>query len=773
MRIVAVLVLFLLALPVPHHVAAQDVPYGLAAAEAKSLDRQSLALFARRVLALAPVDRLPPGSHERTSVGIASGAATAAPGQREPHVPSSADPAALRRFFLDLYAEARPGTPEGRRAAVATYRGLLRQRMDALDPVVAERLCAWFETHAANSVEALDRQLSRHAGAATVALDEAIEIAEAYADHLLLETFGSATAETIEALRADRFVVDDAILIRTPEGASLSATLVRPAGENAPLETAMYFTIYSDRARNRRIAAMAAAHGYAGIVVNARGKLDSPDAIRPYETEAADTVAAIEWVARQPWSDGRVGMYGGSYTGFAAWAATKRRPEALKTIVPYVAAIPGQGLPMENGVFLNANYAWAFYVTNNRTLDREVNDDRGRWASLNENWYRSGRAYREIDAIDGTPNPWLQRWLEHPTYDGYWQAMVPYGEEFGQIDIPVLSITGYYDDGQISAVHYLKEHYRHDSDAEHHLVIGPYDHFGAQQEFKPETLRDSPVDPVAQFNTTELTFAWFDHVFRGAPKPAILKDRINYQVMGANRWRHAPSIAAMSAARSRLFLASGTAASGRMRLTADRSEAGGEVVRRVDFSDRQTTDAGYYPFPIVDTAPNFSEGLVFESEPFEQPVEISGGFSGRFRVRSNRRDFDFFAALYELRPDGSSFALSYYVGRASQTRDLARRDLLSPGEVVDLPFDRTRLVSKRFAAGSRLVLVVDILKNGFHQVNYGTGGAVAEETIADAGTPLEVEWLPGSFIEVPLSHVDASAAVDARASGEPPSPDSR
>jgi hypothetical protein len=755
MRIVAILVLLLLTLPVPQHVAAQDVPYGIAAADTESLDRQSQALFARRALTLAPVGRLLPGSQERASVGIASGDTTAAAGLHGPLAPPSANPAALRQFFLGLYAEARPET-RGQRAAIATYRRLLRQRMDALDPVAAERLCAWFETHAANATGALDRQLSHHAGAATVALNEAVEIANAYADYLLFDTFGTATGETIGALRADRFVVDDAILIRTKEGVSLSATLVLPKSANAPLVTAMYFTIYSDRVRNRQIAAMAAAHGYAGIVVNARGKLDSPDTIRPYETEATDTVAAIEWIVRQPWSDGRVGMYGGSYTGFAAWAATKHRPEALKTIVPYVAAIPGQGLPMENGVFLNANYAWAFYVTNNRTLDRAVNGDRSRWASLNEKWYRSGRAYRDIDAIDGTPNPWLQRWLEHPTYDGYWQAMVPYGGEFEEIDIPVLSITGYYDDGQISATHYLKEHYRHKPDAEHYLVIGPYDHFGAQQAFKPESLRGYSVDPVAQIDTIELTFGWFDHVFRGSPKPPVLADRINHQVMGTNRWRHAPSVEAMSAARETFFLTDSSAASGRMSLTADRPGAVDGLSRRVDFSDRTTTSAGYYPYPIIEAAPDFSEGLVFESEPFEQPVEISGGFSGSFRVKANKKDFDFFAALHELRQDGSSFALSYYVGRASQTRDLARRDLLVPGKVVDLPFDRTRLVSRRLAAGSRIVLVVDILKNDFHQINYGTGGAVSDETIADAGTPLEVEWQAGSFIQVPVSRGEAA-----------------
>jgi predicted acyl esterase len=71
-------------------------------------------------------------------------------------------------------------------------------------------------------------------------------------------------------------------------------------------------------------------------------------------------------------------------------------------------------------------------------------------------WYASGRPYRQIDQVDGTPNPWLQRWLDHPSYDAYWQAMVPYGDQFNDIRIPVLTITGYYDDGQISALQYFR-----------------------------------------------------------------------------------------------------------------------------------------------------------------------------------------------------------------------------------------------------------------------------------------------------------------------------
>lgn len=201
-------------------------------------------------------------------------------------------------------------------------------------------------------------------------------------------------------------------------------------------------------------------------------------------------------------------------------------------------------------VFLSANYGWAFYVANGPMLDNDTYDQDERWSQLPRRWYASGRPYRQIDQVDGTPNPWLQRWLAHPSYDAYWQAMVPYGDQFNDIRIPVLTITGYYDDGQISALQYFKEHLRHRPDADHALLIGPYDHRGAQSALKPMELRDYAVDPAAQFDTPAVTFQWLDHVLRGAPRPVLVPDRVNYQLMGTNRWGHVPSLEAILCHRS-------------------------------------------------------------------------------------------------------------------------------------------------------------------------------------------------------------------------------
>lgn len=642
-----------------------------------------------------------------------------------------------------LHAQALAATPQEREAA---YAAAFAAHFASLDDLQAKQAHFWFGGDPGSAMQDLRAAVERLEGPDGLTLDAALDLARRQA---LVDALAAAAGADalIAADDASRFVVDEDVLIRTSQGVTLSAVVARSRRAGSPLPTAMQFTIYTEPAANREIALQAAARGYVGVVVDSRGKRLGTDAIRPYETEVDDASAAVGWIARQPWSDGRVAMYGGSYSGFAAWAAAKRMPPALKAIAPWAAAIPGFGLPMENNVFLNANYAWPFYVASDRLLDREVYADAGRWQRLPERWYASGRPYREIDLVDGTPNPWLQRWLSHPAYDAYWQAMVPFGEEFARIDIPVLTITGYYDDTQISALRYFTEHLRHRPDAAHDLLIGPYDHFGAQASIKPRRVGGYGIDPVAQFDTVELTFQWLDHVLRGGPRPALLRDRVNYQLMGANEWRHAPSLGA--AADATTFHLSGTAC-GRYRCLSRAPQATAPLVQRVDFADRSTQGHGYYPDPVVRDGVVPGSGFGFVSAPFDRPTSVVGTFAGELTLRIDRRDLDFSVSLYELMADGRAMQLSYYVGRASHARDLTRRELLVPGEWTTVPFERSRMTARRLEAGSRLLVVVDVLKDARHQVNMGTGGDVSDESIADARQPMTVEWHPRSTIRLPL-----------------------
>ncbi|MBV8255860.1 MAG: CocE/NonD family hydrolase [Chitinophaga sp.] len=539
----------------------------------------------------------------------------------------------------------------------------------------------------------------------------------------------------------------DSVAIHTNDGAHISAIVVREKGRYPPLPTALTFTIYADGKSLTR-AKMAAAHGYVGIVAFSRGKGWSPDSIAPYEHEVQDVNSVIDWIIQQPWSNGKVGMYGGSYDGFSQWAATKKLHPALKTIVPYVAAIPGIGLPMENNIFLNANYGWAFYTTNNRTLDNNVYNDPIRWRTMQQQWFHSGVAYRKIDSIDGVSNPWLQRWLRHPDYDAYWQSMVPYGQEFANISIPVLTIEGYYDDGQISGLRYLQEHYKYNPHAQHYLVIGPYDHFGAQRGGTPQ-LRGYTVDSTALINTSQLTFEWLDYILQNGKKPALLKDKINFEVMGANEWRHVSSIEKMNNDTLTFYLC-GKPSQGAYTLSAKHPTDTSYLLQSIDLADRNTWLNDYYPNPIIRDSLDTTNGLFFLSEPLEKAIDMNGCFTGELLACINKRDMDIGVVLYELMADGRYFNLSYFLGRASYAKDMTQRHLLQPGKLETIPFSRTRMVSKRLEKGSRLLVVLNINKNPFAQINYGTGKDVSDETIHDAGGPLQIKWYSGSYIKVPV-----------------------
>lgn len=539
------------------------------------------------------------------------------------------------------------------------------------------------------------------------------------------------------------------ILIKTREGGTISGMVARKKGDKSKKPVILQFTIYvRDKGRDLESIKQSVDKGYVGVIAYTRGKRYSPDEIFPYEHDARDAYDLIDWISKQDWCDGRVGMYGGSYNGFTQWAAAKKLHPALKTIVPYVANRPGLGLPMENNVFINPNYEWSFYVGNNKYLDTLAGNDRQRFRRMQNRWWDAGVAYNKLDSIDGTPNRLFQRWINHPSFDEYWQNMAPYKEDFAQIDIPVLSIDGYYNDSQNSGLYYVREHYRYKPNAEHYLIIGPYSHFGAQQQGSPE-INGYKVDKDALINTPEITYQWFDYIFNKGKKPEILKDKINYQVMGANEWRSAPSIEEMSNGVLKLYLSTEKAGDF-YALKSEKPVDKDFHYQEVDFADREIWNNSYYPDPIILEEVDRRNGFNFISEPLEEPMLVNGSFIGELKASINKKDLDFGVTLYEVMPDGNYFHLSYIVGRASYAQDITQRTLLTPHKIESIPFTNTHLVSKKLSKGSRLLVYINVNKNPFSELNYGTGKEVTTESIADAGEPLKVKWYNSSFVEIPV-----------------------
>lgn len=546
-------------------------------------------------------------------------------------------------------------------------------------------------------------------------------------------------------LKADvarRFLIDDGVLIPTPDGAKIAALVVRPRStETAKLTALLNFTIYARDDWSLSDAVKMAAHGYAGVVAYTRGKGRSPESvIVPYLHDGADAATVIEWLAREPWSDGRVGMFSGSYNGFTQWAAAKHHPSALKAIATHATNAPGVDTPMQGGVFQSFIYPWPFYTTDTKNLDDDTYDDLARWSGLKRKWYSSGRPYRDLDKIDGKPNPIFDTWLDHPSYDAFWQRLIPYKQEFAGIDIPVFVETGYYDGGMVGALYYLEQHYKYRPSVDHRMLVGPYHHIAMQTGVLAK-VDGYEVDKAALIDLQGVRLQWFDHVFRGAPLPEILSGRVNFEVMGANAWRHVSTLAEMATERKRLYL-SGRREGDRL-LFNDASSKELPPELAVDFRDR--SDVDFHP-PAG--TPDMRNSLVFETEPLKQPLEVDGVFRGRLAVVANKRDFDLAVDFYELKPGGEYLDLASYLGRVSYMQDPTHRQLLQPGRARTLEFQSQKLTSRLLAPGSRIIAVVGVPKIPHIQINYGTGRDVSSESIADAGEPLRIRWQAGSYFEL-------------------------
>jgi putative CocE/NonD family hydrolase len=648
-------------------------------------------------------------------------------------------------LILDMYARAKASEAERRVPFAQGFTQAYEDVVPQLNDQDAYTVTRWLETSPAVFRYALQKLFDQQRPDDSVGQSEAVALIRAYLSFEAYRSFGPLVASLDAAEDRRRYAVDNEILIKTPDGASIAAVLVRPQTLSKPLPTLLEFTIYD--ARN--YAKECAAHGYVGVVAYTRGTHGSPRHVVPYQYDGDDARAVINWIAKQPWSDGRVGMYGDGYSGFTPWAAAKRLPPALKAIATAAATAPGIDFPMAGNIFQNSAYRWSSYVTNTKTSDDNTYYDDALWRALDQKWYITGSRYRDMGLLHGKPNPIFIRWLNHPSYDRYWQEMIPYREQFAHINIPVLTTTGYYSGSEPGALYYFMQHHRYNPHADHTLLIGPYDD-AVMQRGALATLQGYQVDPAALVDLRELRYEWFDHVFKGSALPPLLKNRVNYEVMGTNEWRHAPSLDAMAKGSLKFYLDAAVAGDGH-RLTQRKNSKPAFTLQTVNLADR--TDAGWTPsIDLISTSLATRNDVMFVSEPLAKPTQFNGLFSGRLDFTVNKMDMDLNIILFERLASGEYIRLfsPTYDIRASYARDRVHRHLLRAGERQELTFTSERMTSRQLQQGSRLVMVLGINKRPDHEINYGTGNDVSEETIADGNIPIKIRWHNDSYIEIPI-----------------------
>jgi putative CocE/NonD family hydrolase len=240
---------------------------------------------------------------------------------------------------------------------------------------------------------------------------------------------------------------------------------------------------------------------------------------------------------------------------------------------------------------------------------------------------------------------------------------------------------------------------------------------------------------------------WYDWTMKGGPRPAFLRKRVAYWVMGkgAEEWKYADDLASLADSTLTLYLDSEGGANDVLhsgRLTADRPPAGRAPdayvydpldPRPIETLESAPPPADYYRAQA--TAFNLmGAGLVYHTEPFAEPTEISGTARLTAWISMDVPDTDFEVTLFEVLPDGSAIYLADDALRA-RYRDSPRTGRpVAPGEVTRFRFDQFTFVSRLIGKGSRLRLVLRPPNSLAWQKNYNSGGAVARETGKDART---------------------------------------
>ncbi|WP_261511018.1 CocE/NonD family hydrolase [Chryseobacterium paludis] len=569
-----------------------------------------------------------------------------------------------------------------------------------------------------------------------------IGLAVSYLDYKVSSGIQSKVTELLLLKDKERYNVESFDL-KTRTGGNVTLIITRRKGSEQSLPVILTNNIYAgkyDYALGKR----AVAYNYIGVVVNTRGKRDSKDDIEPFEHESQDLYDVIDWISKQPWCNGKVGMIGGSYLGFSQWGAVKKLHPALKTIVPQVSVGIGIDYPMTNNVFMSYMLQWISYVTNNNLTDESDFKNFTKWDSINKSWYKSGKSFRTLNSVKGQKDKIFQRWLDHPSYDEFWKNMVPYKNDFSKINIPVLTTTGFYDDDQLGAMYYFKEYYKYNKDSNHYLVMGPYDHGGAQS-YGINELRGYNLDAVARINISDLAFSWFDYILKDGVKPELLKDKINVQIMDTNEWLHVPVLEKTHNSKLKFYLAKKK--DEKLSLTKEKPTKGDFVKQTIDFKMRDDKDV-YFKVSKQDSL-NINNSLVYETEILDRDIIISGAFNAQLKAAINKKDMDITISLFQVKPDNKIFFLSDFLGRASYAEDREKRKLLNPGKVETIPVINSMFVSKKIPKGSRLIILLGINKTSAYQINYGSGKDVSDETIDDAKEPLEVKWYTDSYVEIP------------------------
>jgi hypothetical protein len=383
-----------------------------------------------------------------------------------------------------------------------------------------------------------------------------------------------------------------------------------------------------------------ASRGFNFVSVDCRGRGDSDGEFVPFANDAADGNALVNRLAEHPWSNGEIVTYGGSYSGFNQWATAATHPEPLRAIAPVAAVYPGRDFPIVNNVPLAYAARWLTYVNGRRRNEGPFKDEPF-WLKAPRDLIKANRPHRDLDLrTTGGRLPVFQEWLNHPHPDDYWQSMVPTPDQLAALTLPVLTITGQYDDDQLGALtHYLAA-------PPHDLVIGPWDHGGTRTgavSFGGLTFHES-----AGIDLKALHADWFNWALGKGDRPEFLADRVTYFHIGENRWRTTKTLPAAEDSLDLHLAAANTLTPTTPTLTTLTPTT---LTLPIDPHKALTRPEQFEPeafvFPISDLATH-PESLLHQTNPLPNPVDITGTPTVQLTLSADIPDFDLLVSIYLL-----------------------------------------------------------------------------------------------------------------------------
>lgn len=484
------------------------------------------------------------------------------------------------------------------------------------------------------------------------------------------------------------------------DGIVLRADIYRPSAEGR-FPVLLQRTPYN-KSGEADFGFKAASQGYVVIIQDVRGRYTSEGEWYPFRHESQDGYDTVEWAASLPYSNGKVGMFGGSYVGATQMLTAIAHPPHLAGICPVVTASNyHDGWTYQGGAFEQwFNESWTSGLaqdTLNRAVQKRTNAMQGVW-TLPLASYPLFNFTQPLAASDLTPSlaPYFLDWLAHPNYDEYWKRW-SIEEHYPDINVPALTVAAWYDIFQGGSLRNYIGMKTTGSEAARQgqrllVIIGGHAGNGRK-------VGEVDFGPAAESSENDVTLRWYDYLLKGIQNDFATAKRIKIFVMGLNRWREEDDWPLARARSTKYFLhsagnANSLRGNGDLSTTASHSESSDQYV--YDPSNPVPTIGGPLCCDSEHLAPgprdqrpaeSRNDVLIFTTKPSTGDFEVTGHVSLELYAKSSAVDTDFTAKLIDVWPDGFAQNLTEGIVRARYRDSQEKPELMNPGQIYKFTID--------------------------------------------------------------------------------------